>query len=67
MSVGMESNVLRITYLEVIGNAKYSPEIETLQHLIHLSEVHYVAGQGSQAKLKGLTSIKKCVCKRKQV
>lgn len=53
--------------LGVFGDAKYSSEIKTLQRLVYLNEVHSVAGQGSQAELKGLISTKTPACKRRSV
>lgn len=50
--------------LEVLGHAKYSSEIKTLQHLISLNELYYLAGKRGQAKLKDLISIKKIYSER---
>lgn len=51
--------------LEVLGDAEYSPERNTCQHLISLNELYYLAGKGGQAKLNGLIHIKKSVLRRK--
>lgn len=52
-------------HLEVVGDAEYSPEIKTCQHLISLHELHYLAEKGGQAKVKGLIHINKIVLRRK--
>ena len=47
--------------LEVLGDAAYSPDIKTCQHLISLNELHYLAGKGGQAKLESYYYQEKCV------
>lgn len=62
--VWLQPNVGAPPSPEVLEDTKYSSEIKTLQHLISLKQLHYLARKRGQAKLKDLISIFKSVLGR---